>query len=198
MRCPSSSGYTLAELLVVVGLVASVAAVSAPMLVQVADRAEAAAAARHISALVARARFEAARRSRVVALRFAPGDPRAATFVLVADGDGDGVGDADVAAGVDVAIAPPDRLSDHFGDARFAVASDIAGIDGGAMIAAGSDPIRLGSSRQISISPVGTASGGTIYIASRRGAQYAVRLAGVTGRVRVLRYLPGGAQWLPL
>ena len=159
--------------------------------------AEAAAAARHLSGLIARARFEAARRNRSVALCFAVGDPEP-TFSLVVDGDGDGVGAADVAAGIDTALGAPDRLSDHFGRARFAIAGDLPAIDGTGTLTALDAPIHLGASAQASFSPLGTASSGTLYIASRRGVQYAVRLAGVTGRVRVLRYERGAGRWQPV
>jgi hypothetical protein len=159
-----------------------------------ADAAEASAAARHMAGLIARARFEAARRNRVVALRFTT-DGADPTFTLVADGDGDGVSAADVASGLDAEIRPPDRLSDHFGGARFAVAGAMPAIDGDGTLTELDAPIRLGAAQQLSLGPLGTATGGTLYIASRRGVQYAVRVAGVTGRVRVLRYVPGAARW---
>ena len=184
----STSGFSLVECLVVAALIGGLTAASLPILIHTADAADATAAARHIAGLVARARFEAARRNRVVALRFADqaADP---AYTLVADGDGDGVGSADVAAGIDAAFRPPDRLSAHFA-ARFAVAGGIPEIDGTGTLTSLDAPIRLGVARQVSISPIGTATSGTVYIASRRGVQYAVRISGVTGRVRVLRYVP--------
>ena len=94
-------------------------------------------------------------------------------------------------------LRPPDRLSAHF-NARFAVAGAIPEIDGTGTLTTLDAPIRLGAARQLSLSPIGTATSGTLYIASRRGVQYAVRIAGVTGRVRVLRYVPGLAQWQPV
>jgi prepilin-type N-terminal cleavage/methylation domain-containing protein len=197
MRSRAVLGYSLVELLVAVAILATAAALSVPVLLHTADAADATAAARHISALLARARFEAARRNRTVALRVVdgPGEP---AFSLVADGDGDGVGAADVADGIDPMLRPPDTLSAHFGGARFAIAGGMPGIDGGGPLASTDGPIRLGTSQQVSISPLGTATSGTLYIASRRGVQYAVRIAGVTGRVRVLRYVPGEARWVPV
>jgi type II secretory pathway pseudopilin PulG len=189
-------GFSLAELVVVAALVASLSAVGVPILVHAADTADATAAARHLAAVIARARFEAARRNRAVALRFADAgtDP---AYALVVDGDGDGVAAADVAAGIDTALGPPDALSAHF-HARFGVAGAVREIDGTGMLTSLDPPIRIGAALQISLSPLGTASSGTLYLASRRGVQYAVRIAGVTGRVRVLRYLPGAGRWQPL
>jgi hypothetical protein len=181
-------------MVVVVAVVAGGAALSLPIVTAAADQAEASAAARHMSGLIARARFEAARRNRVVALRFTT-DGAEPAFTLVADGDGDGVSAADVTAGIDAEIHPPDRLSDHFGGARFAVAAAMPAIDGAGMLTALDTPIRFGAAQQLSVGPVGTATSGTLYIASRRGVQYAVRVAGVTGRVRVLRYVPGAGRW---
>jgi hypothetical protein len=181
-------------MLVVVAVVAGGAALSLPVLTAAADHAEASAAARHMSGLIARARFEAARRNRVVALRFTTAGVEPA-FTLVVDGDGDGVSAVDVTAGVDAEIRPPDRLSDHFGGARFAVAGAMPSIDGDGTLTALDAPIRLGAAQQLSIGPRGTATSGTLYITSRRGVQYAVRVAGVTGRVRVLRYVPGAGRW---
>jgi prepilin-type N-terminal cleavage/methylation domain-containing protein len=198
VACRIRAGYSLVELLVVAALVAALAAVGLPVLVQAADAADAVAAARHVAALVARARFEAARRNRVVAVRFDAAAGDETRFSLVVDGDGDGVGAEDVAAGIDPVIRGPDRLSAHFGAVRFGLAAGVAGIDGGAALAAGDDPIRLGAARQVSLSPIGTASSGTLYIVSGRGVHYAVRIAGVTGRVRVLRYLPAAARWVPV
>jgi prepilin-type N-terminal cleavage/methylation domain-containing protein len=196
-RRGASAGYSLVEMLVVVAVVAGGAALSVPVLTAAADAAEASAAARHVAGLIARARFEAARRNRVVALRFTTEGAEPA-FTLVADGDGDGVSAADVTAGLDVAIRPPDRLSDHFAGARFAVSGALPAIDGDGMITGLDAPIRLGAAHQLSLGPLGTATSGTLYIASRRGVQYAVRIAGVTGRVRVLRYVPGVARWQPV
>lgn len=193
----AAAGYSLVEMLVVMAVAAGGAALSVPVLTSATDSAEASAAARHVAGLVARARFEAARRNRVVALRFTTegGEP---AFSLVADGDGDGVSAADVLAGVDVDIRPPDWLSDHFGGARFAVAGTMPAIDGDGTLTGLDPPIRLGAAQQLSLGPLGTATSGTLYIASRRGVQYAVRVAGVTGRVRVLRYVPGVERWQPV
>lgn len=196
MGSRTPAGYSLIELVVVAAVVAAVSASSMPVLLHAADAADAVAAARHLAALVARARFEAARRNRTVALRLddAGGE---ASYTLVVDGDGDGVGVADVAAGIDSPLGPPDRLSAHF-TARFAIAGAVPEIDGGGLLTSLDPPIRLGAASQISLTPLGTASSGTLYIASGRGRQFAVRIAGVTGRVRVLRYVPGESRWQPM
>lgn len=188
-----SSGFSLVELLVVAAFVVTAAAFAIPIAVHAADAADGAAAARHLAALVARARVEAARRQCTVALRFdlSDAEPR---FALVVDGDGDGVAAADVTAGIDWALRPPDTLAAHFPRARVGIAAAVPGLDGEPLSPL--DPgVRLGAAAQVSLSPLGTATSGTIYVASRGGAQYALRIAGVTGRVRLLRYVTGTGQW---
>ncbi|MGD9905450.1 MAG: hypothetical protein AB7U83_18430 [Vicinamibacterales bacterium] len=188
-------GYSLVELVLVAAVVGVAAAVGLPVVVHALDAADAAAAARHLAGLVAKARVEAARRQRVVAVRV----ERSGTELLVSlvvDGDGDGVSAADVGDGTDPCIRPPEPLSAHFARAGFGIASGVRGIDGESLLP-GDDPVRLGPSSQLSIAPVGTSTSGTLYVSSRRGVQFAVRVAGVTGRVRVLRFVPGLGRWRP-
>lgn len=188
-------GYSLVELLIVLAVTATVLAMAVPVLDRAADTADAAAAARYVAGIVARARFDAARQQRAQAVRFSRGLPVA--FVVVADGDGDGVNAADVVAGVDPVVRASDRLVDHFPRARFGVAGAMPAIDESRWLSSSDDPIRLGSADQLTLGPLGTATSGTVYIASRAGAQFAVRIAGVTGRARVLRYDPGLRAWRP-
>lgn len=183
------------ELLVVVSLVAVVGAATASLASRMADTADAASAARYLASVVAQARLDAVRRQRTVALRFERTTPPSFTRVL--DGDGDGVTAADVGAGIDRALGPADRLEDHFTRARLGIGAAMPGIDGAPPLAAGDDPIRLGAANQLSLSPLGSATSGTLYIVSGGGTQFAVRVAGATGRARVMRYDKGGAVWRP-
>ncbi|MGE0362126.1 MAG: GspH/FimT family pseudopilin [Vicinamibacterales bacterium] len=195
MTAHPASGFSLVELLVVAAVVAAAAAAGLPIAAHAADAADAAGAARHLASLIARARVEAARRQRVVALRVEQleGDTRVS---LVADGDGDGVTAADVAAGTDVSLRPPETIGAHFVRARLGIAGGVRGLDGEPLTSL-DDPVRLGAADQLSVGPLGTSTSGTIYVASRGGVQYAVRIAGVTGRVRVLRYVLGAGLWRP-
>ena len=186
-------GYSLVELLLVLAIASVVMAMAVPVLDRAADTADAAAAARYVAGVVARARFDAARQQRTRALRFSPGP--AIVFTVAADGDGDGVNAADVATGIDQVVRAADRLEEHFPRASFRVAGGMPAIDEARVLTSADDPIRLGSADQLTLGPLGTATSGTVYIASRGGAQFAVRIAGVTGRARVLRYDPGQRTW---
>lgn len=191
----TTGGYSLVECLVAAGVVAALLVVAVPVLDRAADTLETAAAARYVAARVAAARFDAARRQRPVAVRFRRTTP--VSFDVVADGDSDGVSAADVTAGIDPVIRPVDRLEDHFPRAQFGIAGPVPAIDDSGVLTATDDPVRAGAADQLSLSPIGTASGGTVYISGRGGAQFAVRVASVTGRTRVLRFDPGRRAWRP-
>ena len=192
-RPADGAGYSLVEVLLVLLTASVVLAMAVPVLDRAADAADAGAAARYVASVVARSRFDAARTQRARALRFTR--LPAVAFTVVADGDGDGVSAVDVASGVDPVVRPADRLGDHFPRARFGVAGAMPAIDESRLLTSADDPIRLGSADQLTLGPLGTATSGTLYIASRAGAQFAVRIAGVTGRARVLRFDPGGRVW---
>ncbi len=189
-------GYSLVELLVVVGLVGAVMTAAVPAFDRAADAADATAAARYLASVVARARLDAARRQRTVAVRFTQQTP--VTFTVVADGDGDGVNAEDVAAGIDAVIRSTDRLEDHFPRVRFGIAGPVQAIDDTMVLTGSDDPVRFGAADQLTLTPLGTATGGTAYLTSRAGVQLAVRISGVTGRARVLRYDRGRAAWLAI
>lgn len=189
------AGYSLVELLVVVGVVVTLLVAAVPVLDRAQDAADAAAAARYLASRIAHARVDALRRQRAVAIRFARTTPLSYTVVI--DGDGDGVSAADIAAGVDPVSGPSDRVEDHFPRARFGIGGSIVAVDDTARLSDGDNPVRFGAADQLSLTPLGTATGGTAYITSRGGAQFAVRLSGITGRVRVLRYDRGHGVWRP-
>ncbi len=192
---PHAAGYSLVEVLLVLLTTSLMLAIAVPVLERAADTADAGAAARYVASVIARARFEAARGQRAQALRFVR--TPAVAFTVAVDGDGDGVSAADVSAGVDPVIRPSDRLGDHFPRARFGLAGTLPAIDEARLLTSADDPIRLGSADQLTLGPLGTATSGTLYIASRAGAQFAVRIAGATGRARVLRFDPGPRTWRP-
>jgi hypothetical protein len=56
--------------------------------------------------------------------------------------------------------------------------------------------VQLGGSSLLSFTPSGTSTSGTIYILGRDGSQFAVRVLGVTGRVRLLRLDTASEEWV--
>ena len=47
----------------------------------------------------------------------------------------------------------------------------------------------------MTFTPIGTATSGTVYIRSRTGRQFAVRILGATGRTSILEFNFGAEAW---
>ena len=95
------------------------------------------------------ARSHAVMRSAHVALRFDEGRS-GITFQMFVDGNRNGVRTNDIASHVDQPLGERASLSDLFSGVAIAVSG-----------AAGSDPLRIGSSNLLSFTPLGTATSGT-------------------------------------
>jgi type II secretory pathway pseudopilin PulG len=189
----NARGAALVDVIVACAVSAVLAAVAIPSLHASRDRDAVRMAAQYLAQRVQQARLEALKRNVEVAFRFDPDEPGLmGSFV---DGDGDGVLQRDIDAGTDHRLAPEMRLSDSFERVALEIAADVPDPDGGSTLAAGSDPIRIGSSNFVSFSPLGGVTSGTIYVAGRGGQQACVRILGATGRVRVLWFNQGARQW---
>jgi hypothetical protein len=141
-------------------------------------------AARYLANRLRGARIEALRRSAHVALRFDPDD--LGRLRLFADGDGDGVRQSDIEQGIDPPIGGDEHLSDFFESFTLRIRDSVPAPEGGGTLAAGDDPVKLGSSDLLSFNPLGSATSGTLYLAGPSGPQIAIRVLGATGRIRVL------------
>ena len=180
----AGQGYTLIEMLFVTALIAVLSAIAVPQSLATADRARASAAARYLASRMAMARSHAVMRSANVALRFDE-DRAGVTFQMFVDGNRNGVRVRDIEARVDRPLDTPAHLSDLFPGVAIAVSGE-----------AGSDPLRIGSSNLLSFAPLGTATSGSIYVRGRDGSQFAIRILGATGRVRVQRYVSRTGAWV--
>jgi type II secretory pathway pseudopilin PulG len=189
------AGWSLVELLIVLGVSLVAAGFAAAALAPMASGARAEGAARHLAATLQRERVEAVRSGRTSGLRFRDDGTGGIAFELVADGNGNGLRVAELDAGVDRTRGVPARVSDGFAGVRFAIVDAVPGIDGGPALAAGSDPIRIGGSL-LAFAPDGGATSGTLYLASADRRQFAVRVLGATGRVRVYEYERAITQWV--
>jgi type II secretory pathway pseudopilin PulG len=195
-RLISSRGYSLLELVFVAGIATTLGAVAVPQYLTAIDDYRAAGAARYVSARFQRARMEAVMRSADIALQFTSSAGSYAYAVYV-DGNHNGVLTREIERGIDRRVGPVEQLPDQFPGVDFGAIPGLPAIDAGGT-APGSDPIRLGAGNCATFSAVGTASSGTVYIRSRRDAQYAVRIFGATGKTRMLKFDPGTRQWRPL
>lgn len=190
MNHGGETGASLLEVLVTVALIATVTSLATPLVVHARDDQEGRSAATFLAGQFRLARQQAILTGRNTALVF---DLRDAewTFVMCADGDADGVSRSDIAARIDTCGGSAQPLASWFSRAsihRASAVPDLSGNTDGAVVA-------FGSSRMASFSPLGTASSGSVTIMTRGGRHYAVRVAGVTGRVRVWRFMPESRRW---
>ncbi len=181
--------------MVVLGLIATVTATALPEMQAGLDDARVAGAARYLSSRLADTRMNAVQRSVEVAIRFSLSNGRY-SFAAYADGNGNGVTSRDISRGVDRQLLPAERLSDNFRNVDFGTQPGLPGIEPGDA-PPGSDPIKLGTSNSASFSPLGSSSSGTVYVTGPSRAQYAVRVFGGTGKIRVYRFDRRAAKWFP-
>jgi hypothetical protein len=154
------------------------AAAAIPQSIAGLERSRTKAAARHLAARIALARTEAIKRGVYVALRF-EGSGTATSVSMFADGNGNGVRTKDIQRRIDRRIDSRVRLFEQFPGVRY-------------------EDVKIGSSTLLSISPLGTATSGTLYIRGRDGTRMGVRILGATGRTRLLRYDTRSRAWLPM
>jgi prepilin-type N-terminal cleavage/methylation domain-containing protein len=195
-RFTPGRGYSLLELMLVMALSATLSAAAVPEYLTALDDVRVSGAVHYISARLQRARMEAVSRSAMVGVQFTQ-TAGGYSYAIYADGNRNGVLTRDIQRGVDRLISPAERLPDQFPGVEFGAMPGLPAVDPGGT-APGSDPIRLGSGNIASFSALGTASSGTVYIRSRRDAQYAVRIFGETGRTRMLKFDPRTRQWKQL
>jgi len=188
-----SAGTSLIELMLGLSVVTILITMAVPGMLTLRDDIAVRAAVRYLASQAMLARFQAARLGAAVGIRF---EPVAAgyRFTSYTDGDADGIRAADIARGIDTLLQPSQLLSDQFPLVEFALATQVPPISGTA--GPDSDPIRLGSADTLTFSPVGTATSGSIYLLGRSGQQYAIRILGTTGRLRVLRFDRSTGVWL--
>ena len=189
---PDQRGAALIDVVFTAGLVAVLSGIAIPLWHATRQQAAASAGARYVAAKLQQVRIEALKRNVAVAVRFDPRDLD--RLGVYADGDGDGVLESDIERGTDVPLEPVSRLSDYTTIA-LRVSQEVPEPDTGTPVPAGSDPLRIGRSTLLSFSPLGSATGGTLYLAGTTGPQMAVRILGATGRMRVLRFDVASRQW---
>ena len=195
-RLTNRQGYSLLELMMGLALSVTLSAAAVPEYLATVDDARARGAAHHIAAQLQRARMAAVLRSAMVGVRFTQSS-NGYSYAVYVDGNGNGILTRDIQRGVDRPIVAAERLPDQFAGVEFGAIPGLPPVDPGGT-APGTDPIRLGSGNIASFSALGTSSSGTVYIRSRRDAQYAVRIFGETGRTRMWKFETRTGQWRQL
>ena len=187
-----ADGFTLIEQLLVIAITMTIIGIALPITTDAVDALRTQSAARYLAARIGHARMDAVKRSRYMALRFEPGAPDY-TYRSFADGNRNGVRTADIRAGIDPPLDTGEHIGDNFGGVTLQLMDGIPDADGA--MHTGTDGVRIGVAKLLTMGPDGTATSGTLYVRGRN-AQYAIRILGATGRVRVLQYLRGQRQWI--
>ena len=185
-------GTSVAELVVAVAIAACVAGTALAAMAGTRDALAAAGAARHLAGRVHQIRAAAVARGVHVALVFRA-DSSGFCYLTVVDGNRNGVRTAEIAGGIDHQVEPCERLGDHFAGVTFGIEPGVTEPESALPIAG--NPLRLGGSSMLSFGPDGGATSGTVYLRSRSGQQYALRILGSTGRSRVLRFDASMERW---
>jgi type II secretory pathway pseudopilin PulG len=184
-------GFSFVETTVVMCVGVILVSLALPMTTAVVDEGRAQQAAAFVAARLREARQQAVTRTAATGLVFDLAGGRW-LFNVCTDGNANGVRRADVRSGVDACPAAPIDLASLFPGVTVAADPSIRGPDGDPPSA---DPVRFGSSDIASFSSSGGCTAGSLFLRSTKGARYAVRIAGITGRLRVLRYDAGARTW---
>jgi type II secretory pathway pseudopilin PulG len=176
---------------VALALIATVTATAVPITAGAVDAGRARQAAAFLAGQLRLAKQDAVMRGASTGLVFDAVGGRW-TFRVCTDGNANGLRRVDLRSGRDACAPEQVDLAAMFPGINIAVDPTIRGPD--------DDPpsgnaVRLGSSGVASFSPNGTCTSGSVFVRSVGGAQYVVRVAGVTGRLRVLRYDAASRAW---
>lgn len=191
-------GFTLVELIVVLAILGAISTLLVPSAALLLGDTRLRITAQELAGILHRSRALAIRHGTHVAVRFTRSAAGAVSYAYYRDGDGDGVLSADIASGVDPILQPP-RLLDQLGNrVRFGFPPGPPARDPGSpsqFLGIGQDPIRFGTSDMASFDAFGGATPGTLFVTDGRSRLAAVRVAGSSGRIRVMFYDFGALVW---
>ncbi|MBP6703200.1 MAG: type II secretion system protein [Vicinamibacteria bacterium] len=184
------AGYSLLELLVALVILLTLGSVALPNIVGYRQEMALVGAAQGFRSEFMKARSIATKKNTQTAIRFEKDPEGLVMFSTYIDGNFNGVRKADIDDGVDLRIAGPFRLDAGHAGVDVGVLPDVVAPDGGPL---GSEPIRFGSARMVSFSPLGTGTPGTFYLRTR-SSMVGVRVTGGSARVRILIWR--GKRWI--
>jgi prepilin-type N-terminal cleavage/methylation domain-containing protein len=191
-RALSDRGFSLIELLLVIGIAATTAAISVPEFMAAMEEYRTLGAARFVSSQFQRTRAAAVARSANTAVRFEPsGDSY--TFSTYVDGNRNGVLIRDIADGIDPQLASAMSLKEQFSGVDFGTTAGLPSPEGTPLD--DTDPIRFGAGHIVVFTAHGTATPGSVYIKGSRGTQYVVRVFGDTGKTHLMKFDRRRRQW---
>ena len=181
----SRRGHSLVEIMVVVVLATILIAGAIPRIGKTVHEHRLRGAAVYLRSLLRQTRARAVAEARYVGVVFeeVDGDP---VFLIYGDGNGNGIRRRDIRDGAEERLREPYRLSETFPGVRY-----------GSLPSGADTPflpgLRIGRSKIVSFSPIGSSTTGTLFLSNQYGVVYAVIVFGGTGRVRLARYR--GGRW---
>lgn len=186
-----SRGFSLLELLVVIGMLLAMMAVSLPIYRSMTADSHLLAAGGLFKSHFRLAASRAVARNVYTAIRFESRPSGQVWYSVYQDGNHNGVLSADIASGCDTRIAGPFPLSGGAPSVRVGINPGTPAVppDSGQL---SGDAIRFGRSEMLSFSPLGTATPGSFYLAGD-SAQAVVRVTGGSARIRLL--ICRGGHW---
>jgi len=194
----AQGGFHLIELVVALALTGLLALSLLTNLVEWTRRWQVRMAATEAMGVLYKARAAAIREGVNVGVKFRTEPSGAVTFQLYRDGDGDGVRNADIDSGTDQPLTDRHHLQ-HFGPrVAFGLLTDPPPRDPsspGERLTHPEDPIRFNRSDIAAFSPLGTSTPGSLYLTDHRNHQAAVRVYGLTARIRILLYDRKADAW---
>jgi len=193
----SQRGFQLIELVVVLALISMAALIFVPPLLSSSARLRVDLAAHELMAALYEARSLALLRASNVGVKFYPA-PGRVTYACYRDGDGDGVRTADINSGVDPQVSPTRTMVHLGGRVGFGFPPGRPPRDPGdprRRLNRLDDPIRFNDSDIASYSPIGKSTPGSLYVTDGVSVLAVVRVLGLTGKVRVMRWDAAADRW---
>jgi Tfp pilus assembly protein FimT len=192
----NDSGHALIDIVFAASLCVVMAAIAVPVAGGTLERERTIIGAQYLAGQLQRARLDALKRGRSVAVRIELVGERT-SLRLYSDGNGNGVLQKDIDNGIDRPLTPAAWLDDERRDVSLRINQTVIDAGGSGTLHEGDDPLRIGNTSLLTFSPLGSATSGTLYVAAQRGPQMAIRVFGATGRVRVLMFDARTWQWHP-
>jgi type II secretory pathway pseudopilin PulG len=184
-------GLSMTELVLVLSIAMLVLAMSWPVMASAISAGKGHQAAAFVAGQLRSAQSEALRASRAAGLVFddTSGHWR---FRVCVDGNGNGLRRADVVVGIDRCLTEAFDVATMFSGVAIGVDPGLRGPDGEPGSA---DPVRFGRGNIASFTGAGSGTAGSLFLRLNDGEHFLIRVAGVTGRVRLLRHHPATLRW---
>jgi len=189
-------GQTFVETVVTLVVVALAALVAIPSLGGAVRSAALRGVTERIRMQMLRARAEAMRTGKATALVFDYEQGGGWTCTIVMDGDGDGVRREDLDAGRDLALESIFQMKENKAGLGILTMVRVPDPSGHGWLGGDlGDPVRAGSGNIMTFTPEGTSSSGTLYFTDGKTNMRALRVFGITARMRALAWRVGWDRW---